>query len=99
MGFGGLRTCVPLKWFTKFSKWFGAKISISSAAQAASGPQTPGQIRPRFNRFALIEAGRAPTTELIPPSKASSPKTIYLERGSFEMASVAAISPSTIGRS
>jgi hypothetical protein len=43
---GGVRTCVPLKWLTRASKFGGASTS-TSLAQAASGPWMPGQIRPR----------------------------------------------------
>ena len=54
----------------------GAMISISGLAQAASGPQAAGQIKPSFRALAPIAAGSAPATAAIEPSRPSSPSTV-----------------------
>ncbi len=76
-----------------------ATISISGLAQAASGPQTAGQINPSPRALAPIAAGRTPATGAIEPSRPSSPKTANPDSASWGMAPIAAIRPSAIGRS
>ena len=51
-------------------------ISISGLAQAASGPQAAGQIRPSPRALAPIAAGSTPATGAIEPSRPSSPSTV-----------------------
>jgi len=76
-----------------------AIISISGLAQAASGPQVAGQIRPSPRALAPMAAGSTPATGVIEPSRPSSPSTVKPDSASFGMAPIAAISPSAIGRS
>ncbi len=72
---------------------------MSSSAQAASGPQAPGQISPLPMALAPIAAGNAPGTDLIEPSSASSPIAAKPSMASGEMAPMATIMASAIGRS
>ena len=51
-------------------------ISMSGLAQAASGPQAAGQIRPSPRALAPIAAGSTPATGAIEPSRPSSPTTV-----------------------
>lgn len=53
----------------------GATMSISEPAQAASGPEADGQIRPLPSALAAIAAGSAPATGAMVPSSDSSPST------------------------
>jgi hypothetical protein len=76
-----------------------AMISISGLAQAASGPQTAGQMSPSLRAFAPIAAGSTPATAAIEPSSPSSPRTVMPESVSGGMAPIAAIRPSAMGRS
>ena len=76
-----------------------ATISISGLAQAASGPQAAGQIRPSLREFAPIAAGSTPATAAIEPSRPSSPSTVKPGSASAGIAPIAAIRPSAIGRS
>ena len=57
-----ISTCVPLKWLASWISDDGAMISISGLAQAASGPQAAGQIRPSPRALAPIAAGSTPAT-------------------------------------
>jgi hypothetical protein len=74
-------------------------ISWSGLAQAASGPQTAGQIRPSPRALAPIAAGSTPATAEIEPSRPSSPSTVKPFVASCGMAAMAPIRPSAIGRS
>ncbi len=74
-------------------------ISISGLAQAASGPQAAGQIRPSPRALAPIAAGSTPATAAIEPSRPSSPSTVKPASASCGIAPIAAIRPSAIGRS
>ena len=75
VGTGRRKVCRPLKWLMSWIRSEGARIGMSSAAQAASGPHGPGQISPLRSAFAPIAAGSAPATAAIEPSSASSPST------------------------
>ena len=77
----------------------GATISISGLAQAASGPQAAGQIKPSLRELAPIAAGSEPATAAIEPSRPSSPSTVKPASASCGTAPMAAIRPSAIGRS
>jgi hypothetical protein len=72
---------------------------MSALAQAASAPQAAGQISPCPRPFAAIAAGRTPATEVIEPSRASSPSTVKPARASPGIAPIAAMMPTAIGRS
>ena len=48
---------------------------MSEPAQAASGPEADGQIRPLPSALAPIAAGSAPATAAMVPSSDSSPST------------------------
>ena len=61
-GFGRDSTCVPRKWLASAIRLSGAMTGRSSPAQAASGPQGPGQISPRPSALAPIAAGSTPAT-------------------------------------
>ena len=98
-GLGRLSTCVPLKWLASWMSEEAATIGISGLAQAASGPQAAGQIRPSLRALAPIAAGSAPATAAIEPSRPSSPSTEKPASASCGIAPIAAISPSAIGRS
>ena len=74
-------------------------ISISGLAQAASGPQAAGHIRPSPRALAPMAAGSTPATGAIEPSRPSSPSTVKPASASWGMAPIAAIRPSAIGRS
>ncbi len=74
-------------------------ISMSGLAQAASGPQDAGQIRPSPRALAPIAAGNTPATLAIEPSRPSSPSTVKPFAASCGIAPIAPIRPSAIGRS
>ena len=93
-------TCVPLKWLASWISERGAIMSRSAGlAQAASGPQAAGQIRPsprgvggdRRRQDAGDRRDRAVEAELADDRKPAS--------ASCGMAPIAAIRPSAIGRS
>jgi hypothetical protein len=76
LGSGRDSTWVPLKWLASWVSEPAAMISISGLAQAASGPQLAGQIRPSLRELAPIAAGSTPATAAIEPSRPSSPSTV-----------------------
>ncbi len=75
-GCGRDSTCVPLKWLASWMSEDAAMISISGLAQAASGPQAAGHIKPSPRALAPIAAGSTPATAAIEPSRPSSPSTV-----------------------
>jgi hypothetical protein len=98
-GVGRDSTWVPLKWLASWISEEAAMIGISGLAQAASDPQSAGQINPSSRLLAPIAAGSTPATRAIDPSRPSSPSTVNPFSASVGIAPIAAIRPSAIGRS
>jgi signal transduction histidine kinase len=98
-GSGRDRTWMPRKWLAMAIRLRGARIAISLLAQAASGPQADGQIRPRPRALAAIAAGSVPATGAIVPSSESSPIATKSPSWSPGKAPSEAIRASAIGRS
>jgi hypothetical protein len=88
-----------LKWLASWISERGAMMGLSRLAQAASGPQAAGQMRPWPRALAAIAAGSTPATGVMAPSSASSPSTVKPSRASEGMAPMAAMTPSAMGRS
>ena len=76
----------------------GARMRVSPA-QAASGPEASGQIRPKPMAPAAMAAGRAPAAGTMRPSRDSSPMAAQPSRASRGITPKAAMTASAMGRS
>ena len=89
---------MPRKWLISDSR-SGAASTSMRPAQAASPPWLAAQISPRSRAEAPIAAGSTPATGLSVPSSESSPSAANPAMSSRGSTSIAASTPSAMGRS